>query len=266
MKKIETDGFLSDEAGSAKIEIIKKYDDFFAYARELNCYSMGFMAGLKIDWKDNYKLIINALFIRVLETFQGGFLLSEFGMMPESKILVRSMLEMVFNIVALQKKPELLEYYFNQHKVSHFRALKATLEFKSKPLKDAVKKHKLEKLYLEKKMERKGEEFTTLTPKQWAIEAELTDLYNVYYTDFSDSIHSNPSALDDHIDNKPDEINLAFGPSDKGLYDVLKCGCYVLINAANSTALAHGKDISKDLDDFVNKFSFFDQKYIEETC
>ena len=126
MSKIETDGFLSEEAASAKIQIITKYDDFFSFARELNRYSMGFMAGLKIDWKDNYRLIINALFIRVLETYQGCFLLSEFGMVPESKILVRSMLEMVFNIVALQKKPGLLDHYFNQHEVSHFRALKAT--------------------------------------------------------------------------------------------------------------------------------------------
>lgn len=265
MSKIEIDGFLSEEAATARIQIIAKYDDFFEYARELNRYCMEFMAGLKIDWKDNYKLIINALFMRVLETYQGGFLLSELGMMPESKILVRSMLEMVFNIVALQKKPGLLEHYFNQHKVSHFRALKATLEFKSKPLKDAVKNHKLEQLYLAKKIERKGKEFPTLSPKEWATEAELTDLYNVYYTDYSDSIHSNPSALDDHIDNKPDEINLAFGPSDKDLYDVLKCGCYVLIYATNSTALSHGKDISKDLDDFVNQFKLFDQKYIDVT-
>ena len=86
-----------------------------------------------------------------------------------------------------------------------------------------------------------------------------------YYTDFSDSIHSNPSALDDHIDSNPDEINLVFGPSDKDLYNVLNCGCYVLINAANSTALVHEQDISKDLDGFVYKFSLFDQKYIEET-
>lgn len=265
MSKIESDGFLSEEAAAGRIHIITKYDDFFAYAKELNRYCMKLMSEMKIDWEDNYKLIINALFMRVIETYQGAFLLLEFGMLPESKILARSMLEMVFNIVALQKKPDLLDLYFNQHKESHYRALKATLEFKSKPLKDAVKKHKLEKLYIEKKKERKGQEFPTLSPKDWAINAELTDLYNYFYTDYSDSIHSNPSALDDHVDSKPDEINLAFGPSDKDLYDILKCGCYVLINAANSIALAQGQDISKDLDGFVNKFSFFDQKYIDVT-
>lgn len=264
--KIETDGFLSVEAEKGKIHISTPYRDFLNYARELNRYSMALLTGLEIDWGNNHRLIINALFIRIVETFQGSFLLLEYGMMPESKILTRAMLEMLFNIVALQKKPDLLEIYLNQHKESHFRALKATLDFKSKPLKDAVRKYKLEQLYIKEKKERKGQEYPTLSPKGWAIEAELTDLYNVYYTTYSDSIHSNPSALDDHVDNNPDEINLSFGPSDKDLYDVLKCGCYVLINAVNSTALVHGQDVTKDLDIFVNKFGYFDEKYIAVTC
>lgn len=263
---METEGFLSVEAEKSRIDIRTAYEDIFDYARELNRYCMNFLTGLKIDWVNHHHLIINTLFIRIVEAFQGSFKLLEYGMMPEAKIIIRAALEMLFNIVALQKKPELIEFYLNQHKESNFRALKATLEFKSKPLKDAVIKYKLEQLYIKTKKERKGQEYPTLSPKRWAINAELTDLYNVYYTNYSDSIHSNPAALDDHIDDKPDEINLSFGPSDKDLYDVLKCGCYVLINAVNSTAIVHGQDITMDLDEFVHKFSYFDEKYITEPC
>ena len=71
MSNIETDGFLSEEAEKGKIHVIKKYEDFFKYAKELNRYCMRLLTGLKIDWEDRHSLIINTLFMRVVETFQG---------------------------------------------------------------------------------------------------------------------------------------------------------------------------------------------------
>lgn len=262
MCKFETDGFLGQEAVDGKKVIQKTHVEFFTYAKELNSYCMKQLNSRKIDWEDNHKLVISVLFLRSVEIFQSVFLMLEIGIMPSAKILTRTMLEIVFTLVALQKNPELLEKYSNQHEQSYFYNLKSTLEFKNEHLRKAAKEHGLEKIYIEKKRERKNKEIETLSPKQWAVAAELEDLYNVYYNIYSDSIHCNPSALDDHVDNKPEEINLAFGPADRDLFDILKCCIYLLINAANSSALALDQDISGELDKFMIKISFFDEKYI----
>lgn len=263
MSKIEIDGFLAEETTEGKKIIIEAYADFFAFARDLNKYCMKILRARKVDWEDRRKLIIEALFIRSVELFQSVFLMLEMGLMPSAKVLARAILEIVFTLVAIQKKPELLEFYFNQHEKSHFYNLKSMISSKSKHLRKAVKEHGLEKKYIEMKKEMKLKEIEVLGPKEWAKAAELEDLYVVYYNIYSDSIHCNPSALDDHVDNEPESVDLSFGPSDTDLFDVLKCCIYCILNSANSSALAHGENIEKELDRYANKISFFDQKYIQ---
>jgi len=110
----------------------------------------------------------------------------------------------------------------------------------------------------------KGKELNPLAPKAWAIEADLEDFYNLYYVLYSNSIHSNLSALDDHIDKSKDEINLAFGPSDNYFYEVFQCCVYILVNAINSTAISYDQDILTQLDYYVSKIKELDEKYLIE--
>jgi hypothetical protein len=263
MSKIEEEGFLSDEAENGKTDIYKKYADFFNFAKDVNKLCMKLLTSLKTDWGNDHKLIVHTLFLRIVENFQAVYLLLERGMMPQAKVLTRAMLETLFILVALQKKPELLKLYLvDQHEVAHKKALKAALKFKSKPLKEATKKNGIETLYLQKKAELKNKELTPLSPIEWSENADLGDFYNLYYVTYSNSTHSNPSALDDHVDGNPNELNLSTGPSDRDLYDVLKCGIHILIHAANSTELVNGNDISKELEGYVARYGEFDKKYI----
>jgi len=261
MSKIEEEGFLSNESEDGKSHLIEKYSDFFEFAREMNRLCMKLLSELRIDWEDKHKLITHTLFIRTVENYQGVYLLLERGMMAQAKVLTRSMLEALFTLVALQKKPKLLASYLDQHEESYRRGLKAAMKFKSKSLKEAAKMHGLEKRYIEKKQELKNRELKALSPIEWAIEAELEDYYNVYYVTYSNSIHSNLSALDDHIDETKDDINLSMGPSDIDLYDVLKCGIFILLNAANSIELVNGNDISSKLHEYENRFEELESKH-----
>jgi len=70
------------------------------------------------------------------------------GMMPQAKVLTRAMLEMVFTLVALQKKPELVQNYYDQHEEGTKRILKAALQFKNEQLKAHAKEHEIEKRYI----------------------------------------------------------------------------------------------------------------------
>ena len=263
MTKTETEGFLSEEVESDKRQIIEKYIDAFNFARDLNQFCMTFLKKLKIDWKDNYRLIVNTLILRVIEISQAIYLMTERGMLIPAKVLTRANLEILFILTALQKHPNLLQCYLDQHEEGHKRSLKAALQFKNESLKASVKQINIEKLYIEKKKELKNKELNILKPKQWAIEAELEDFYNLYYIIYSNATHSSLSSLDDHVDNLPQQVNLAFGPLDKELYEIMQCDFYVLINALIATSLVNNFNISKEVDVFKNQIRALDRKYIE---
>lgn len=265
MTKIEIDGFLSEESEIGRKNYHNNYKDIFDLTKEINRFSMAFLQTLKINWENTHKLIIHTLCLRIIEHFQGTILMLERGMMSQSKVLARAMLEIVFILVALQKKPDLFQCYLDQHEDGTKRALKAAMQFKDKNLRASSKKHNLERHYIEKKNFLKDKELNPLAPKQWAIEADLEDFYNLYYVLYSNSIHSNLSALDDHVDESEDEINLAFGPSDNFFYEVYQCCFYVLVNAINSTAISYDQDISKQLGTFIQKIKLLDKKYILES-
>lgn len=262
MNNIEVDGFLSEESEKGREKFQHKYQDIFYLAKDLNQFCMKFMEEHNVDWKDKRKLVIKTLYIRILEKFQALFLMLERGMIPPAKVLTRAMLESVFILVALQKKPKLLQNYIDQHDIDIKRSLKAALQFKHINLRKYAKEADIEKLYIAKKKELKDRELNTFSPKKWAEEAGLDDFYNVYYTIYSSSIHSNISALDDHVDVSEHETNLAFGPSENDLYEIFKCGFYVLFNATNHMALLYGKDVTEQINKYEEKIKEFNNKYL----
>jgi len=64
------------------------------------------------------------------------------------------------------------------------------------------------------------------------------------------------------VDETEEERNLAFGPSENHLYEILQCGFFIILNAANHTALAHETDITKQLDRFAEGIQTLDKKYL----
>jgi Family of unknown function (DUF5677) len=263
MSKIETEGFISQESENWKTHFITKYKDAFQFYRNLNKYVMLFLNKLSIKWDDQYRLIVNTLILRVVENFQAIYLLLERGMLIPTKVITRANLETLFILSALEKKPELLQCYKDQHEEAHKRYLKGALQFENDILKASAKKADIEKLYIKKKNELKNKELTILKPKQWAMEAGLVDFYNLYYSLYSNATHSNPSALDDHVEETAERIDISYGPSDSDLYDLMHCNLLVLINAMHATALINNENISKDIEEFKLEINKLDGKYIK---
>lgn len=257
---MKTDGFLSEESEKNRAYNLFKHDELFSFIKELNRFTMDLVSRNKIDWSDNRLLIIDTLFLRGLENFQSIVLLLERGIMSPAKVIARAMLENLFTLAALQKKPELIDSYNDQYSDGRKKALKAALQFKNEALQKRVKKEKIESRYIELKNELAGKELNILKPKQWAVYAELEDFYNLYYVTYSNHIHSNPSALDDHVDRSEDGIDLAFGPSDKDLYDIVTCISNTLEVATYYWGLAHGEDLSEPLGHFKDKYSKIENK------
>ena len=248
MSKIETDGFISIEADEGRTHILDAYHDLFELLKEINRFLMRFLATTAVDGESQYKMVLHTLLVRLLEIYQGTYLMLERGMMVPAEQLTRGMLEILFITVALEKKPELLQAYLDQYEKNHTQMLRAALEFKGKALSASVNQHEIKQVLDQKIEEQKVKKLKLLKIWEWAKEAELDDFYNLYYVLYSTSTHSSLSSLDDHIDIESNgEVNVAFGPTDKDLYEVAKCGVSVLVNAAHSFGKALGHALSPDL-------------------
>lgn len=266
MSKIETDGFISIEADEGKNHMLGAYPDLFELLKEMNKFSMRFIATTAVDGSSQYKMVLHTLLVRLLEIFQGTYLMLERGMMVPVEHLTRGMLEIMFMVVALEKKPNLLQAYLDQHEKNHTQMLRAALEFKGKALAEAVKQNNIKQLLDQKLEKQKGNKLKTLQVKEWAKEAELEDFYSLYYVLYSTSTHSSLSSLDDHIDvEATGEVNVAFGPTDKHLYEVAKCGMSVLVNAMQSIGKVFQQDLSPDLDRFAAQVKLLDGVYSQRS-
>ena len=261
MSTIEVDGFLGEQAEEFRLNIIAEHSELFELSKDINKLMMAFMRRQQIGDGFDSKLVVFILLCRIVESAQCIHVLLERGFMPPAKVLTRAMLESYFILVALQKKPGLLEFYFNQHQEGRKKALKAACQFKSKELKASAKKHDLEGKYVEQKKALAGKELRVLSPKEWAVKAEMEDFYNLQYVSYSNSTHSNLSALDDHFDSDENSTDLAFGPSDNGLYDCLKCCMALVANAGQLTAQAYGDDISSELAIFKGRLKLIEKNY-----
>lgn len=262
MSKIETDGFISIEADEGRRHILDAYHDLFELLKGVNRFSMRFLATTVVDGESQYKMVLHTLLIRLLEIFQGTYLMLERGMTVPAEHLTRGMLEILFITVALEKKPELLQAYLDQHEKNHTQMLRAALEFKGEALSATVNQHNIKQLLDQKIEDQKGKKLKLLKIKEWAKEAELDDFYNLYYVLYSTSTHSSLSSLDDHLDVEANgDVNVAFGPTDKDLYEVAKCGISVLVSAMHSICKVLRHDFSPDLDQFVAQVKLLDQLY-----
>ena len=113
MSTIEEQGFFSDEALKNKDIFYHNYKDLFDFAFDLNKSSMELMQSIKLDWNDHPKIILNTFHLRLIENYQSVVMLLQLCMVSQVKTIARGMLETVFIQVALQKKPELLQFYLN---------------------------------------------------------------------------------------------------------------------------------------------------------
>lgn len=217
MNTIEVDGFLSEEADEFRLLILSNHKELFELYEDLNRFMMGLLMKQRIGNSIDAKTIGLTLFCRITESVQAAYVLLERGFMSQAEVLTRAILESYFILAGLQKKPELLSCYFNQHEEGRKKALKSACQFKGRALIADAKKHGIEKRYVEQKKALSGTQLRLLSPIEWAREADMEDFYNLHYVTYSNATHSNLSSLHAHWDGEENDISLAFGPSDRAL-------------------------------------------------
>ena len=79
---------------------------------------------LKVDTSLINEILLAALYLRTLHTFQATVLLAERGLLTQGRMLVRSMLDAIFPLVAIAKDGNFAKEYAESYKVQQLRFLK----------------------------------------------------------------------------------------------------------------------------------------------
>ena len=216
MKK---NGFLSIEIQNTRIEIINNFKSFFDLAYELNKFCHEIIELLP-DKKDQRKYVYTLLFIRIIHTYNALIILAEHGLITQSRILLRSIVEAWYIINAICQEDSFLKDYLNNGIYNINKILKGA---------DEVGLHSMQnksiiELYDDIKQEVKNKKINDIRIYSLAEKAKLLDNYKILYTDLSRDVHSIITNLDSEYTIKDSNGNtkgIGYGPNQKYLKETL---------------------------------------------
>lgn len=178
----------------------------------------------KLDIHNNavQEILVGLLFVRALSAYQASLLLCERGIITETKIILRTLLEILFRIAAISKDEVIANAYILEDEVHRKKFLN---KFKSlnASVKSAAGNPELEDLLntLKKNIEEK--DIKELQTQWFAHKAGLDDFYNSAYSLFSDSVHANVRDLEELFNTNFEGsiTGINFGPDVSGLSKLL---------------------------------------------
>ncbi|MFZ0033626.1 MAG: DUF5677 domain-containing protein [Sedimentisphaerales bacterium] len=226
-----------DEAGFLSPEIeewIKKhhtqFEEYFALCLKLNNLGQGLMLDICPHDKNGPEIALGCLLIRAMGDFQAVILLSERGMIPQAKVILRCLIEVMFGIVAISKDKN---YAIDFVKAS-IRQGRLEIEACKKNVSCFTDE---EKTILEERDEQIQKEKTQIGEGKIIVEktakkAELEEYYDSVYRGLSSSVHIDPRDLE-RTHTSLDKKELSWGPDSKGkdIKTVLLIACDVIFKA-----------------------------------
>jgi len=215
---IDENGFLDEDIGSW----IKKHRDehrsLFDICQEVNLIAQTNLHKLNINSKDVQEILLALLHVRALSAYQGSLLLIERGMLTEAKILLRTLLEILFRIRAISKSREIAQAYIledEQHRKKFINKFKQL----SDSVKEAQGNPELDDLLNTLNQNIAERDIKELQTQWFANKAGLDDFYNSAYSLFSLSVHANVRNLEELVvaDEKGNIKEFLYGPDVTGI-------------------------------------------------
>jgi len=219
---LNQEGFLSPDIELFEKNIEKEYS---LLLEKLKSYNMFFQeTAFKIKGRKNELAhwCLLALYIRSLSTYQSIIILSKKGITTEANVLLRSLVEIQYIIVALSKYPALAKEYLGQEAIEMKKILKNSRKWSDKISKDTLL-HEVEDKLQEVEKEIDLNKLKKYTIKDFAQSADLLLDYEIYYAILCLTGHSNIYDVKKHFVFDDNGIISSFnwGPDKNNINTVL---------------------------------------------
>jgi hypothetical protein len=196
---IDEVGFLSEEINQwiDKNKIENK--DIFDLIHQYNKFAQSIMFEIEAHDNNAQELLIATLFVRSLSTFQASIILIERCLEFESKILIRSLMEIMFALVACSKDKKIADDYILNENIDRLKSIRRLKNNKSviKGLLDID-----DMLKMESKLESEINEsnVSRLSVEELSRKSGLHKNYLIVYDVLSKSVHSTARDLSELLD------------------------------------------------------------------
>ncbi len=229
MAPYHQNGFIGSDIKEWMAENRHEYAGLFELAEKINTDSYSALELARPHNKDKRELLVSCLFPRVMELFQATYLLLAQGMLPSSNVMLRSLIETMFVLVAIAKNDDALDsYILNDERERLITANKiindTTSSFSDIPLEEVVRV----KSEIEKRLD--GKKLPKLTTEYFAKKADLYGWYLTVYAVTSKTVHAAikdmEQYLDVGLDGKVESIK--FMPAGHGTLGILTTACNAL--------------------------------------
>ena len=232
MSEFKEEGFLSTEMVDASRQCRNQYAEWFTLCESINKFSIALTSKTTYHPDNRQECLAAALFLRALSIFEGIIILIERCMLNEAKILLRTLMEVLFALRAITLHAEVAEEFYQSHLTAKRRALlkfrKSSLNLADSQGRDLTERIKELDGLIDKKR-------IYMTTEYLAKRAELYDFYATAYTVLSWTVHSNildiagshmVGQFDSHINI--DSIHLSVQMEEVEKWFVSACECMVL--------------------------------------
>lgn len=255
MAPLEKKGFLGTTIGGWIAEIRAKHNKYFELAYETNELCQSSMFELEPHSKHLQELLVASLFLRAISGYQATILLAERGMMSESRVMARTMLETVFSLCAIQKEPKLASDYAREDQHNRLKFLNKYKALHGGNLPADITPNELIELENELKQDIGKNQSKVRSTEQWAEKAGMHDWYLSAYAMLSMSVHTKVRDLEDYMirDAKEEVREFQWGPSDIGIQEVLMTAIEAMLVALNAAAMVFRKDKAAAINSLHNR-------------
>jgi hypothetical protein len=255
MAPIEKKGFLGTSISGWIGKIRAKHLKFFELADETNELCQSSMFELEPHSKHLQELLAASLFLRSISGYQATILLAERGMMPESRVMARTMLETIFSLCAIQKEPKLANDYAREDQHNRLKFLNKFKVLHGGNLPDDVTQDELVELENELKQDIGKNQSKVRSTEQWAEKAGMHDWYLSAYAMLSMSVHTKVRDLEDYMirDNKEEVREFQWGPSDIGIQEVLMTAIEAMLVSLNAATMVFKMDKTAPINSLHNR-------------
>lgn len=226
-------GFLSEPFDEVRCAVRKRYAGRRNILMRLNEQCVAAQHEISINRYEPRELLGGALFARTLASSQAAIIMLEHGLLSQAKVVLRSALEYLFALAAIEAKPE-LAVTFTQSIDANKRSLAdQMLQCTSGELRDALSAEQFDEARLREIRSSKASGFNV---SQLADAAGMMHLYHSVYPILSFATHVSIVDLIDHVvvDDYDNVTELKNEPEMDDQESVWEFAIEIQINAAKA--------------------------------
>jgi len=199
-----------------------------------------------------------------MTSYQAGISLCEKGMIAETRVILRTLLEILFCIGAIANNDGIAEVYLLEDEI-HRKKFLNKFKMLSWTNKDGNANPELDDLLSVIKNNIDDKDMVELKIQWFAGKAGLSDYYNSVYSIFSSSVHANVRDLEELaiVDGNGEITEFLFGPDDatRSIPSLLLTAGESLVLILRSINLKFKLGISEKIDEFRTRIGILVMEY-----